>query len=270
MKIYLAGPLFTEAERSWLTALKQQIEGTEKEAIVVWPRELLSEGGVKSLGGNASKEIFKRCRDALDQCDTVIALLDGPMVDDGTAWEIGYAYAREKRIIGIRTDLRRAGECEGACSNAMIDHACERVVKSADELLDVVFNSENDDTDWFTEKYNSSIAEVERDLVLFYAENGDDCEIAYEYEKNWFAKKYLYSPGEATEDAICFRQAYWQLDDWFTLLYRHSLEEVEQDLAKYHNGVRSKSWFSKKYGRSPTKASGDASRYRMLINQDHG
>lgn len=142
MRIYLAGPLFTEAERAWLTALKQHVEKCGKGAVVVWPWELFSSGEVESLGCDASKEIFRRCRDALDGCDTVVALLDGPMVDDGTAWEIGYAYARRKRIIGIRTDIRRAGECEGACSNAMIEHACELVTRNIEELLDVLFVKE--------------------------------------------------------------------------------------------------------------------------------
>jgi len=52
----------------------------------------------------------------------VIALLDGSQVDDGTAWEIGYFYAKkspEQKILGIRTDFRRAGECEGAVVSAM-------------------------------------------------------------------------------------------------------------------------------------------------------
>lgn len=139
MKIYLAGPLFTEAERAWLIALKQQIEKSGGDKTVIWPWELFSEGEIESLGCDASKEIFRRCRDTLDTCDTVVALLDGPLVDDGTAWEIGYAYAHRKRIIGIRTDLRRAGECEGSCSNAMIEQACERVVKSTGELLEFLF-----------------------------------------------------------------------------------------------------------------------------------
>ena len=139
MNIYLAGPLFSEAERAWLTALKRQIEENGRGVMVIWPWELFSQGEIESLGCDAPKEIFRRCRDALDRCDTVVALLDGPMVDDGTAWEIGYAYARRKRIIGIRTDLRRAGECEGSCTNAMIEHACEHVVKSTAELLEVLF-----------------------------------------------------------------------------------------------------------------------------------
>lgn len=143
MKIYLAGPLFSEAERAWLLSLKRQIEEKGRseagDITVIWPWELFLPGEVESLGSGASKEIFRRCRDALDECDTVVALLDGPMVDDGTAWEIGYAFARKKRIIGIRTDIRRTGECEGACANAMIEHGCGRVVKSTEEIMDMLF-----------------------------------------------------------------------------------------------------------------------------------
>lgn len=48
----------------------------------------------------------------------VIAVLDGPIVDDGTAWETGCYYApRRGKVIGIRTDFRRAGESEGSRIN---------------------------------------------------------------------------------------------------------------------------------------------------------
>ncbi len=61
----------------------------------------------------------------------MIALLDGSQVGDGTAWEIGYFYAGkspEQKIIGIRTDLGRAGESEGAVVNAMIECSCDWIV----------------------------------------------------------------------------------------------------------------------------------------------
>jgi hypothetical protein len=41
-----------------------------------------------------------------------VTRLDGPQVDDRPAWEIGYFYTKkspEQKIIGIRTDFRRAG-----------------------------------------------------------------------------------------------------------------------------------------------------------------
>ena len=58
---------------------------------------------------------------------------------DGTAWEIGYSYALKRgKIIGSRTTLRRAGESEGAKVNAMVECSCDRVVRSMDELLQVI------------------------------------------------------------------------------------------------------------------------------------
>ena len=77
----------------------------------------------------------------LDTADMMIALLGGSQVDDGTAWEIGYCFAKkwpEEKIIGVRTDLHRAGESEGAVVNAMIEAACDMVVRSREEVLDSV------------------------------------------------------------------------------------------------------------------------------------
>jgi nucleoside 2-deoxyribosyltransferase len=87
----------------------------------------------------AKHEIFSRCKSNLDDADMLIALLDGPQVDDGTAWEIGYFYASrkpEQKIIGVRTDFRRAGESQGAVVNAMIEAACDLVVRSREELME--------------------------------------------------------------------------------------------------------------------------------------
>ena len=73
--------------------------------------------------------------------DIVIALLDGSQVDDGTAWEIGYFYAKEspeQKIIGVRTDCRRAGESVCAVVNAMLECSCNWIVKSTKGLLEAV------------------------------------------------------------------------------------------------------------------------------------
>ncbi|MCE5242890.1 MAG: nucleoside 2-deoxyribosyltransferase [Desulfobacteraceae bacterium] len=142
ISIYLAGPLFTEAEREWMSRLKGRIEALALEIGVaveaIWPWELFAEGEIAAMGCNAIDAIFARCKNALDKVDLVVPLLDGPMVDDGTAWEIGYFYclhADKSRIIGIRTDHRNGGECDGARVNAMIQGCCSRIASSADELL---------------------------------------------------------------------------------------------------------------------------------------
>ena len=145
MKIYLAGPLFTEAERDWMRKVKKELEESAesrgKQVNVVWPYEIITQSEINRLGVKAKVEIFCRCRVHLDNADIVIALLDGPQVDDGTAWEIGYFYARkspEQKIVGIRTDFRRAGESEGTVVNAMIECSCDRIVKSREELVETI------------------------------------------------------------------------------------------------------------------------------------
>lgn len=43
----------------------------------------------------------------------------------------------EQKIIGIRTDFRWAGESEGAVGNAMIEVACDWIVRSREELAEL-------------------------------------------------------------------------------------------------------------------------------------
>ncbi len=54
MKIYLAGPLFSEAERDWMKKLKGQIEGhvarSGRAVQVVWPYELITQEEINALG----------------------------------------------------------------------------------------------------------------------------------------------------------------------------------------------------------------------------
>ena len=108
MNLYLAGPLFTQSERRWLRQLAQ----------------LLSDAGHGVFLPQADAQVpllrdppdfhgaFELCRDAIDRCDAVVAVLDGPDTDSGTAWECGYAYARVKPVVAVRTDFR-GGEDSG-------------------------------------------------------------------------------------------------------------------------------------------------------------
>lgn len=66
----------------------------------------------------------------------VVALIDGADVDSGAAWELGYAYARGKPIIALRTDYRGAEE---GPVNIMIERSSDALVHVADPL-----NSETD------------------------------------------------------------------------------------------------------------------------------
>lgn len=138
MNIYLAGPLFSEAEQAWLRAAKKALKNSLVGCEVIWPFELFDQDEITRLGSEAPNRIMEGCRDALAACDLVVALLDGAQVDDGTAWEIGFAHAKGIPVIGIRTDFRQAGDVPGACVNAMIHASCEKIVGSIDEAISAV------------------------------------------------------------------------------------------------------------------------------------
>lgn len=84
-------------------------------------------------------ELGKTNANRIDKSDAVLAILDGVDVDSGTAAEIGYAYAKGKRIYGLRTDFRLAGDNLGATVNLQVQYFIEasggRVVTAVDSLL---------------------------------------------------------------------------------------------------------------------------------------
>ena len=113
------------------TAFKAKLETAGYE--VLWPGDLFATGEKVT-----AKQIMEADRDALLSCDVVVALLDGAQVDDGTAWEIGYAYAKGIPVIGLRTDFRLCADSDGGLVNAMIQGSVLCMCRSADEVLGVL------------------------------------------------------------------------------------------------------------------------------------
>lgn len=95
MKLYLAGPLFTAPERAWNAQLAARLRNGGHEVFL--PQE--QESG-KSASGILATDVT-----GIDWADALVAIMDGPDPDSGTAWECGYAY-RKKPIILVRTDIR--------------------------------------------------------------------------------------------------------------------------------------------------------------------
>ena len=133
MKIYQAGPLFSEADQAWHRQLKKTLEAAGHE--VIWPGELISAADVEAWGKDAPRKIMEIDRDALLSCDAVAALLDGTQVDDGTAWEIGFASARGIPVLGIRTDFRVCGDTRHSVLNAMIEGSLRSLARTVPELV---------------------------------------------------------------------------------------------------------------------------------------
>jgi hypothetical protein len=137
VRVYFAGPLFTPYERSYIDECAARLRGEGVEVFV--PHE-----NALAAGDTSAATIFKKDWDGLSEADAVVALLDGPMVDDGTACEIGIFYAlmrddpTKKGIVGLLTDLRGTLGHEGHGLNLFVQGCVEAAGKITDSMDEVV------------------------------------------------------------------------------------------------------------------------------------
>ena len=107
MKIFLGAPLFNEADRNYNSKIARKLRA---EGFEMW---MAQESGLIKKGSISEKRrIFRTDLAALESSDLVLAQLDGPDVDSGVAFEIGYGTAKGKTIIGLKTDLRSFSDIE--------------------------------------------------------------------------------------------------------------------------------------------------------------
>ena len=134
VRIYLASPLgFSEAGRHFYnTVLIPHVRGLGCEVLDPWTltdaRKIRRVQGMPY--GRAKREAWRKLnlemgatnRAAIDAAQGVVAVLDGTDVDSGTAAEIGYAFARGKRIVGYRGDFRLSADNEGSTVNLQVEY----------------------------------------------------------------------------------------------------------------------------------------------------
>lgn len=123
--VYLAGPLFDEGERWWIESVERVV------ADAGFATFLPHRDNPPKTADNV-KEIFNNDRDGIDRAEIVVASLNGVTTDDGTAWELGYAYAKGKYLIGIHTDWRSRFPDEVV--NLMIECSLNQLVRSLQGL----------------------------------------------------------------------------------------------------------------------------------------
>lgn len=99
MKLYIAGKLGTERERERLEEIDAACKSWGFETLL--PHRDIG----RVLSFEDSERIFnKDIREGLSACDVIVASLDGLHVGAGTAWELGYAYARGMKCIALKMD----------------------------------------------------------------------------------------------------------------------------------------------------------------------
>jgi len=131
--LYLAGPLFSEAERSFNAYIKQALSAyfgvyLPQEDGALMP-DLLKAGHIFD---HAKNIVFKNDLNAIKQCDAFFVILDGRSIDEGAAFELGFAYSIGKPCVGFRTDFRRLSSFG---NNPMIDCALDSTFTALHEVI---------------------------------------------------------------------------------------------------------------------------------------
>jgi nucleoside 2-deoxyribosyltransferase len=154
VKVYVASPLgFNEAGRHWAaTVLHPRLAEAGWEVLDPWLDQsgdiaatlALPPGPARIDALRAmSREIGARNRRLLAEADAVLAVLDGPDVDSGTAAEVGWAAAHDTTVIGLRTDFRLADH-EAAVVNLQVEDfvvtSGGRLVTTLDDALAALAN----------------------------------------------------------------------------------------------------------------------------------
>lgn len=98
MKVYIAGPLCSEKERKFVEKIERICKKLGFDTYL--PHRDCGLVAFKSDIARAFEDDVK----ALDECNIVVASLNFENIGAGTSWELGYAYAKGKRLIGIRTE----------------------------------------------------------------------------------------------------------------------------------------------------------------------
>lgn len=129
MRIYFAGPLFTQAERFWNHRIATRL--SEFGHSVFLPQD-----EVKSLDALEANAIFQIDVEGVRSADAIVAVLDGADPDSGTAFECGLAYGLGIPIVVLRTDFRAGGDAlpgqKLATINLMLSQAASAIVARPD------------------------------------------------------------------------------------------------------------------------------------------
>lgn len=128
--VYMAGPLFDEGERWWIETMDELVRTAGFDTF------LPHRDNPPKTADNA-REIFLNDKRGIDECTLIVANLNGITTDDGTAWELGYAFANGKFSIGYFSDWRRRFPNDEKI-NLMMEESLDHLVETLEELQAVL------------------------------------------------------------------------------------------------------------------------------------
>jgi nucleoside 2-deoxyribosyltransferase len=128
MEVFLAAPLFSDAERDFNSKVAERLRDKGFQVWLAQEAPFIHEGTSKE-----KQKIYEEDISALKACDVVVAVLDGMEVDSGVAFEMGYAVAIGKPVMGLKTDHRAFSKVEDV--NLMLELPLIKLCSSIDDVI---------------------------------------------------------------------------------------------------------------------------------------
>ena len=125
-KVYIAGPLCEESSRKFLEQIDEICKELRFDTFL--PHR---DAGLYSGDENKINNISQKDLQELHKCDILIGVLNGICLGAGTCWEMGYAQALNKKVIGLKTDR----EIKDSISDiSVIIAGCTNILTSLEDL----------------------------------------------------------------------------------------------------------------------------------------
>lgn|ERR1700688_1207686 len=132
-RIYLAAPLFSQCERWWNLQVCERLENQFQVYLPQRDGQLFTEMVRAGEAIASAKEtVFSRDLWEIDRCDVLLIVMDGRAIDEGAAFELGYAFARSKVNIGLKTDTRTLLTMG---NNPMIEQALSQIFEDVESTI---------------------------------------------------------------------------------------------------------------------------------------
>jgi len=131
MKIFLSASFFSDAERNFNKLIARKLRNA---GCHVWLAQ--EHPFIKSPSLEEKKKIYKTDIEALQKSDAIVAILDGIDVDSGVAFELGFATALGKPIVGFKTDTRTFSFIENI--NLMLEVSFLKICRRIEEVVSIL------------------------------------------------------------------------------------------------------------------------------------
>jgi nucleoside 2-deoxyribosyltransferase len=133
-RLYLAAPLFNPREREFNNILTGALQDYFDVFLPQRDGLLLTDIVARGISTHqAEKMVFDADIASMQECDCLLAVLDGSNIDEGVAFEIGYMFALGRVCVALQTDVRRQLPTG---NNPMIKGSVSKIFRDTSAILE--------------------------------------------------------------------------------------------------------------------------------------